>query len=66
MSRNTDSADDHTVTYLTGGRVGEIYTAQCSCGAHFKSTHNAHLRRAITRHMNKVAADAAKAHTDSH
>jgi len=50
----------HKVSYLTGGRTDEKWTAQCSCGKRFESTHNYRLRTSITRHLNKVATEAGK------
>jgi hypothetical protein len=47
---------EHQVTYLTGGRTGERWTAVCSCGTRFESSHNAHLRRAIARHVTPAPA----------
>lgn len=49
----------HEVTWLTGGRPGESYTAQCSCGKKFEATHNYKLRQSITRHINKSQKEAA-------
>lgn len=50
---NAVDVETHRVTFLSGGRTDEKWTAQCSCGTRFESTHNCHMRRAVTRHLNK-------------
>lgn len=51
---------EHKVAFLSGGRTDEKWTAQCSCGTRFESTHNCHMRRAVTRHLNKAAKGGTK------
>lgn len=46
-----DPAEAHKVTILTGGRTGERYTAVCTCGKRFDSTHNTYRQRAIKLHL---------------
>ena len=52
-----DALTEHTVTRLSGGRPGENYTAQCSCGKRFESTHLTYINRGIKLHLNKHSAN---------